>query len=854
MMESDRRARSAEAERWARIQQLFHEAADRPPAERDAFLRAACRDDAELRQEVEALLVADAAEGDLFDVPREALFGELAADALRVETAPPSLEGRRVGPYRIISLLGRGGMGAVYLAEREDVGLRCALKLVRGGLAAPEAVERFLFERRVLARLEHPNIARLLDAGVAEDGTPWFAMERVDGAPIDQYCDAHRLPIPERLRLFEAVCEAVAYAHRNLIVHRDLKPSNILVTVDGVPKLLDFGIAKLLEDKEDHGLTRTGLRLLTPEHAAPEQLAAAPITTATDVYTLGLVLYELLSGHHARRLEGSSPAALERRLASPIRQPPSAAAMKTERITAPGGGDTTLTPEATATARATEPAQLRRRLTGDLDAIVMRALAPEPERRYPSAAALLDDLRRYRDGLPVIARPDTWAYRARRFIRRHTVPVVTAAAFIVMLAGFAVSMALQQAATARQRDRAEQEAARAQRVSDFLVKLFDVADPFSADAVRADSISVRDFLIRRGEMVSELGDQPQVQLDIMNVVGHMYFSLGLYDRAGPMYDRAVALGRTLYPHGSDALVTALSDRAELYRMNGRFQDAEHDYRVAVRMARALHAEPHASLVTALNGLGQMLRQAGRYDEAEPVLREALAKRRAVYGARSVEAADGLNNLGLLLWAKGEPAEAEPLLEDALAIERERLPPVHPMISAVLNNLGLVREALGKLDSAEAPLREALEIKRQLFGEHHWRIANGLVNLSSLLLKMHRPAEAEPLAQEALTIVHKTFGEDHELAGVALQKLSEVRQQQGDRVAAERYMRRSLSVLEAALPADHPRIAATRVRLGRMLLARGRPNEAKPLFRQALAVYQARADSAHAAQVEELLGQ
>lgn len=839
-------------ERWALIQEIFHAALERPAVERDAFVRAACGTDDELQREVAALLAADAIEGDLFDSPPGALLGGLAEEALRHEAGMPSLEGRRVGPYVLRSLLGRGGMGSVYLAEREDVGLRCALKLVRGGLATPEMVDRFLFERRVLARLEHPNIARMLDAGVADDDTPWFAMELVDGEPIDRYCDARRLGVAERLRLFEAVCEAVADAHRNLVVHRDLKPRNILVTAEGVPKLLDFGIAKLLDDAHDPALTGTGTRLFTPEYAAPEQLGAGPATTATDVYALGLVLYELLCGRRAVRREGGAPAMAGPRVSGALPPRPSTAAGRDTRAATRDGRDAVATAAEVAAARGSDPAQLRRRLAGDLDAIVLRALAPEPERRYPSVAALLEDLRRHRHGFPVHARPDSRAYRVGRFIRRHKLPVAAVVALVLLLSGFAASMRLQMAATARARDRAEAEAARANQVSAFLIEIFDVADPFSTAAVRVDSLTIRDFFIERGRKVSELEAPPEVQVPVLNVVGHMYFSLGLHDQALPMYERALELGRRLHPDGAEERATTLNHLGELHRITGDLAAAEREHREALRLARALHAEPHETRVTALNGLGETLRYAGRYAEAEPVQREALAERRAVYGERSAEAADGLNNLGLLLWAKGDAAAAEPLLEEALAIHRVRLPRVHPMTSAVLNNLGLVRQQLGDMAGAEPLLREALEIKRDLFGDHHWRIANGLINLANLLVAMDRPAAAEPFAREALAVARDGLGEESELVGVALQQLAGVREQEGDRAEAERYLRRSLEVLEAALPADHPRIAATRVRIARLLLRDGRADEARPHLRRALELYEERGDSTRAVSVRELL--
>lgn len=412
-----------------RVFEIFDAAVDLSPAERSAFLDDACGADTDLRAAVESMLIADREAHPLLDESPTSL-----RDAL-VDPRASSVEGQQVGPYRLVRELGRGGMGAVYLAVRDDVGKQVALKLVRGALAAPDHVERFHAERRILARMEHPNIANLLDAGVTADGTPWFAMERVTGGPVTAEADRRRLPIRERLRLFEQVCEAVAYAHRHRVVHRDLKPSNTLVDDEGRVKLLDFGIAKLLGDESPgNDLTRTGARPMTPEYAAPEQVRGEAVTPATDVYTLGAVLYELLTGHRPQRMRGGSFAEAERAVLQTDPPLPSAAVARTEEVAHPDGRLERIDPGSVATARATDRVRLRRKLAGDLDAIVMRAMAKEPERRYPSAEELLADLRAYSRGLPVSARPYSRRYRLRRFVTRHRSGAMVAATLTMLVA------------------------------------------------------------------------------------------------------------------------------------------------------------------------------------------------------------------------------------------------------------------------------------------------------------------------------------------------------------------------------------------------------------------------------------
>ena len=439
----------AEADVHRRVSDVFDAALELDPSARTAFLDDACRDDAEVRREVEGLLAA-------FDGARtDALFPPL----VRAEDAATLAVGQRVGPYTLVRQIGEGGMGVVFEATREDVGKVVALKLVRHGrLASAEHLRRFRLEQRVLARLEHANVARLLDAGVTDSGLPYLVMEYVDGQPIDRHCDAHRLTVEQRLSLFGQVCDAVQYAHRHLVVHRDLKPSNISVTSDGLVKLLDFGIAALLADdgSADGRATRTGLAMLTPEYAAPEQVSGGAVTTASDVYALGLLLFELLTGQRPFRREHRSPHELLRAICEEEPEPPSRAVLERGPAALRTGLAEPNTPAAIADARRTRPLQLSRRLAGDLDTIVLRALRKEPERRYDSVQALHEDVERHLAGLPVRARGDSPWYRSRKFVRRHRAGVAAAVLLVLTLTAGVVATAVQARRAEAERAIAEQ--------------------------------------------------------------------------------------------------------------------------------------------------------------------------------------------------------------------------------------------------------------------------------------------------------------------------------------------------------------------------------------------------------------
>ena len=446
-------------QRFQQLRKVFEQALEQPAEVRTVWLREACSGDEDLRAEVQRMLVADLLSGEFIEQP--AVMSAVAAFPQRASEAVRNFEGRRIGPYEILHEIGRGGMGAVYLAQRADEVFhkQVAFKILRPGFTTPELLRRFQREREILAGLGHPHIAHLLDGGTTEEGWPYFVMEYVEGKPITHYCDEHKLSITERLKLFRAVCAAVQYAHQNLIVHRDLKPSNILVTSNGTVKLLDFGIAKLLSDQGEQAadFTRTGIHLMTPEYASPEQVKGEAITTAVDVYSLGVVLYELLTGHRPYRIEARVPHEVARIICEeqPIR--PSTVISQWEEVTAAANQQTTITPEQVSHVREGKPGKLRKRLSGDLDTILLMALRKEPQSRYSSVEKFSDDVGRHLDGLPVRAQKETFRYRTSKFVRRYRTPVIAAMLVLITLT-FGIAGSIWQAQLVRaEKMRADQE-------------------------------------------------------------------------------------------------------------------------------------------------------------------------------------------------------------------------------------------------------------------------------------------------------------------------------------------------------------------------------------------------------------
>ena len=631
-----------EPERWERVKDLFQEALERAPEERAPLLREVCREDLGLQIEVERLLSAHgSADGFLSDPVCH--LGP--SDPLESPAAPAPA---RIGGYRIVRALGEGGMGTVYLAEREEAGFHktVAIKVVRQGMEADFVLRRFQTERQILASLEHPGIARLYDGGTTEEGFPYFVMEYVEGNDLLTWCDGRKLPIAERLRLFRGVCEAVQFAHQNLVVHRDLKPDNILVKPEGHPKLLDFGIAKLLSPLETGGeKTGTLVRLMTPDFASPEQVLGERVTTASDVYALGVVLYELLSGHRPYRIRGRNASEIERAVCEETPERPSTAAARRETIPAKGDGPAvTITPAEVSASRATTQPRLRRTLRGDLDNIVLKALEKDPARRYATAAELSEDLRRHLDGFPVRALPDRGAYRAAKFLRRHRVGALVAlAASLFLVAGLAV--AVWQARIAR----GEREVAQAhfndlrRLLNTFLFEFHDsVRDLPGATPTRQLVVSrALEYL----ERISLVGSpNPDVQRELAEAYQRIsrvqggVFASHLGDTAGAMKSvtKALAIRRELarsFPTNKAdqiGLAHAELDAAQVLLPAGETQKAVEATRRAVALLQSLarsspgDLEIAAELARSTRYLGTALSWRGQREEAVRALRSAVA--------------------------------------------------------------------------------------------------------------------------------------------------------------------------------------------------------------------------------------
>ncbi len=807
-------------DRWRTVKAVLDGAMDLDPPEHPAFLDEACRDDTALRREVEALLEAEAAAPAFLDADA-ARFCEPLLPEIPEPSAP-----ERVGPYRVVREVGRGGMGRVYLAERADGQFeqRVALKLLRPGLDTEDVVRRFLVERQILASLSHPGIARLLDGGTTGDGRPYVVMEYVEGEPITAYCDARRLSVDARLALFREVGRAVAYAHRNLVVHRDLKPSNILVTDDGQVKLLDFGIAKLLDADAKGHLTGTGLPVMTPAWASPEQVRGEPVTTASDVYQLGLLLYELLTGQRAYEVDTRSPGRMERTVCEQTPPPPSVALARP--------GDPTHVVEA-GYQRATRPDRLRRRLAGDLDTICLKALRKEPERRYDSVGEMMDDVRRHQEGHPVSARPDSLAYRVRTFVRRHRRGVATAAGAVLLLSGLGVYHMAQVTA---ERDRARRETQKAERVTTFLTGLFEQADPYRTSGAR-DLEAALTVLEPAAERVrQELADEPEVQAELLHTLGALYRQMGRRDLAAPMLRRALALRQaTLGPVHED--VGATLHELALARENPDSTLATLDRAIAVR--RAAFAGDHPDLAASLLVKAQRLPYG--HPDKDATFAEARAMLGRLYGPRSPEVADALSEF-MMGYEDRERAEA--MVREAIAIYREHGPAYDPQRAVAMNNLSLFLDGAGRPAESLALLQRSYALTLASAGEQNYETSLLGINLAGTLYEHDRYAEADTLLRGVLDLRRRIMPDSSNGVAFTLYWYGRNLTALGRLDEAEAALREGLAICERLYdePATLPLLL--QATLGHTLARQGQTAEARRLMEEAYRIGRAHWGEGH----------
>jgi eukaryotic-like serine/threonine-protein kinase len=797
-------------DRWRRIEELFHRALEIAPEERGAYLERETLGDRALADAVVALLDADAvAESAIEGVVAEAFVGAV----------PPPDEGEaqaltQVGPYRILGEVGRGGLSTVYLAERDDEHFRkrVALKVVRRGLDTDDVLLRFRHERQILARFEHPNIAHLLDGGSTDDGRPFFVLELIEGEPIDAYCSRHALGVRPRIELFLEVCAAVSYAHQNLTIHRDLKPNNILVTADGRPKLLDFGIAKVLD--ADSGAstgtstgpgtgpkTRTGLLLLTPEYASPEQIQGEVLTTQTDIYSLGLVLYRVLTG--------TGPYPPTRGHLGALRA--------TIRQAEPGRPSATLTEDSHR--RAGLPGDLaraRRTLKGDLDTILLKTLRKNPQHRYRSVAMLEEDLRRFLAGEPVLARPESLRYRAAKFLARNRrlVSVLGVAALLLMATVLFYTVRLR-----AERDLAQREARRAEQVSSLLVGMLEVSDPSRA---RGETITVRELLGRAAaRLEDDLTGQPELRASLMLLIGSIYRNLGLYDESQPLLEEALALRREIFSPPDPKIAEVLDNLGELDYLRGEYPRAEERLRAALRQRTKALGEEHALVGKSLNDLAAVLQTLGRWEEAETLYRGGLGTQRRSAGPADPQTLVTQANLAALLFTTGQLDEAEALCRETLEQQTLALGENHPDVAAVENTLAAVLTAGHKLREAEGLLVRGVERQRQLYGPGHPTVAVGLINLGVNLYHQERFAAAEARFREALALQKESLGPEHLQTATTLKNLADaVWRGRQDGEGAVGLLAEALRLQRQKLGPDHLSVAWTLLRLGRIEQERG----------------------------------
>ena len=723
-----------------------------------------------------------------------------ASEKSTVTKQPPAGKASHIGPYRLIQKAGEGGMGEVWHAEQtEPIRRRVALKIIKQGMDTRQIIARFEQERQALALMNHPCVAKVFDAGSTPEGRPYFVMEYVQGLPITEHCDRHRLTTEERLELFVQVCEGVQHAHHKAIIHRDLKPSNVLVTMEegkATPKIIDFGVAKATAQPltEKSLFTELGVLIGTPEYMSPEQadLTAQDIDTRTDVYSLGAILYELLVGalpFDSKELRQAGFDGIRRRIREQEPSRPSA------RLGALGGEATT----ESARRRRVDARTLRRQLSGDLDWITMKALEKDRQRRYGSPAELAADIARHLTHQPVAAGPPSAAYRAGKFVRRHRFGVAATTVGVIALLVFATAMGLQLRRTARERQRAEQ-------VSRFLTSLFSSANP---RMTAGKEVSLRQVLDQGAARIdTELAGEPEIQASLLHTIGGVYLALGLYDNAEPLLTRAMELRQRLLGHDHPDTLRSETSMALLYQRQGRHVSEQTMHQDVLERRRRVLGEDHPDTLWSMHNVAASMMQQGRYAEAESLHREVLGRRRRALGEDHPDTLSSMTGVANSLSYQGRYAEAEPLYREVLEKRRRILGEDHPDTLSSMESWANDSYRFGKFAEVEPIFREVLEKRRRILGEDHPDTLRSMGAVANCLVHEGHYAEAEPLFREALDKSRRVLGEDHRRTLGRKADLARNVGYQGNYVEAGLLFQEVLETQRRFLGEDHPDLGDT----------------------------------------------
>jgi serine/threonine-protein kinase len=781
-----------DADYWRRVERVLDMALESEPSQWPTVVAEACHGDDDVRREVESLLGRYATARSYLRSRPVAIAAALLAEARETSV---SYEGRRFGAYRVVRELGRGGMSRVFLAERADGEFeqQVALKLLRPGLDSDIDLNRFKVERQILASLNHPNIARLLDGGVTSEGVPFLLMELVEGEPIDLYCDTRRLGVSQRLRLFIEMAGAVQSAHRSLVVHRDLKPSNIFVTKDGVVKLLDFGLAKLLEPGDAgaaaHATVSTH-RWMTPEYAAPEQILGRPITTSTDVYQLGVVLHRLLVGRTPFAERTTSVHELERAILE------------------------------------AEPPALSGELRGDLEAILRKALAKEPNARYASVQDFADDIQRYLERRPVLARRQTTSYRLRRFARRHRGALAGAAAVVSLIGVYVGTVLVDRARIRRALVEAQAGTRKAEQVTDFMLGLFEAAEGGQS---LHDTVTAHLLLSRAVDRANELSGQPELKAQMLDVIGRIHTQLGETEKAKPLLMEALAIRRSLHGEIHPEVATSYEALANVSAATRDRSEAIRLRRRVLEIRRTIAGTDDPKSLDALYDLARSLHGAGDRKGADPLFAEWLSGVSRQPRQLTELRASQLASAGDLLSSQGDLDRGDSLYREALVIRRSLYGERHSLIAVILENLAQDADLRHNFAAGDSLYRSAEAMLRAVYPQGHPSLGDALNLHGNALQRAERFAEAEPLLREARALSERFQGPNSLAVALSDVNLGFTLTMVGKYVEAETFDRDAIRILRSLFDDKNAMVVMARDHLGDALRGQRRFAEAEPLL-------------------------